>query len=72
MMVENGTFEMPVHNNPPCVPPNMQSHSYTPDTFAQSYVTINSLRVVLVSDSYSSDTTDADFAGTNTFVEVLV
>ena len=69
-MVDDGTMEVPSHNNPPCVPANIQSHSYTPDTLQNSYFYIEGRLVILVGDSYSGDATAVDGAGTNTFLTV--
>ena len=69
-MDDTGTMEVPLHNNPPCVPANIQSHSYTPDTLANSYFYIEGKLVVLVGDSFSGDATAVDGAGTNSFVTV--
>ncbi len=70
IMVQNGHLLVPSHNNPPCVPPNIQSHSFTPNSFGQSYVTINGNKICLVGDSYTSDATAINGAGSNTFVDV--
>lgn len=70
VMVEDGTMEIPTHNNPPCDPPNLQSHSYSPSP-SQNYFYIEGKRIIVVGDSYSADATDVDGAGTNTFVEIL-
>ena len=69
MMVIDGTMEVPDHNNPPCVPPNILSHSFTADITQQSFVTIGDVPVSLVGDNYSTDQTDITGAG-QTFVEV--
>lgn len=69
-MVDDGTFEVPTHNNPPCAPANLQSHSYTPNSLANGYFYIAGKRVVLVGDSYTTDPTTATGAGTNTILTV--
>ena len=71
IMVEDGTMEIPSHNNPPCTPPNMQSHSYSPDTFGQNFVTIEGKKMVLLNDSYSGDNTWISSSGSNSFVGVI-
>lgn len=70
VMVDDGTMDVPTHNNPPCVPPNLQSHSYEPDTLANSYFYIEGKLAVLLGDSFSGDATAVDDAGTNGFVTV--
>jgi hypothetical protein len=70
VMVDDGTLIIPSHLNPPCTPGTLASHNFTPDTLAQSFVTVEGHAVVLEGDSYSSDPTTIDSAGSNSFVEV--
>lgn len=70
IMVEDGTMEVPSHLPPSCIPP-LETHSYSPDTFGQTFVTIEGLKMCLVGDSYSPDPTEIDSAGSNGFVEVV-
>jgi hypothetical protein len=70
VMVADGQFMIPSHNNPPCVPPNIQSHAYTPDALQNSYFYIGGLLVVVVGDDYTPDPTEATGAGTNTFLTI--
>lgn len=70
IMVDDGTLEVPTHNNPPCTPPNNLSHSFPVDTLAQSFFTIEGKKVVLLGDSSSGDATDIDSQGSNSFMSV--
>lgn len=71
IMDEDGTLEVPTHNNPPCVPPNNQSHSLSIDSFGQSFVTIEGKKMVLVGDANTGgDATDVNGAGSNSFVSI--
>jgi len=70
VMVEGDTMEVPTHLNPPCTPGTPAGHSYPVNTFAQSYVTVEGNKIVLLGDSYSGDATDVDNQGSNNFVEV--
>ena len=70
IMVEDGTLEVPSHNNPPCTPPNFSTHSFTSDTFVQSFTKIEGKKVLLVGDSFSGDNTFISGEGGNTFVEI--
>lgn len=69
IVVEDGKLDIPTHLYQ-SIPPLSHSHSFSPDTFLQSFVTVEGLKAVLVGDSYSSDPTEVDGTGSNTFVEV--
>jgi len=68
IMVTNGTMEIPVHNNPPCIPPNLLSHSFSPSA-SQSFVTIAGTLMSLLGDS-GAESTSIDGVGSNDFVTV--
>ena len=70
IMIENGTLEVPTHLNPPCTPGIPQSHSFTPNTFNQSFVTIEGKKICTLGDSYSGDATEIDNQGSNSFVDI--
>lgn len=71
-MVEDGTLEVPTHNNPPCIPPNMQSHSFIPNNIQNTFVFIESNLVCVIGDYYTSDTTTIDNQGNNSFVDINI
>ena len=68
IMVTDGTMEIPVHNNPPCIPPNLLSHSFSPSA-SQSYVTIVGTLMSLLGDA-GAESTSIDGVGSNDFVTV--
>lgn len=70
VMVDDGTLDIPSHLNPPCSPGTPGSHTFTPNTLAQSFVTVEGNIVVLDGDSYTPDPTAIDSPGSNGFVEV--
>jgi len=72
MMVQDGTMEIPSHwyATVPIDVKLYHSHSFSPDTLSQSFVTIEGKKLVLVGDAYSSDPTAVTGAGSNNFVEV--
>lgn len=70
VMVDDGTLDIPSHLNPPCTPGTPASHNFTPDTTAQSFVTVEGHAVITEGDSYSSDPTAIDDAGSNSFVSI--
>jgi len=70
VVVDDGTLVVPSHNNPPCVPSNIQSHNFTLNSFAQSFVTVNGLKIAVDGDSYTGDITFIDNVGSNSFVQV--
>ena len=70
IIINGDQLDVPIHNNPPCVPPNNIPHTYNIDTVAQSWVTINNIPICLVGDSFAGDLTEIDDAGTNTFVTI--
>jgi hypothetical protein len=69
IMDESGTLVVPSHEYN-LVPPLFHSHSFTPNTFAQSFVTIENKKIVLLGDSYSGDLTTIDSVGSNSFVDI--
>ena len=71
VMVDDGTLEVPSHLNPPCSPGTPASHSFTPDTLAQSFVFVEAKKVALLGDSFSGDATSINSQGTNSFVDVV-
>jgi len=71
VMVDDGDVLVPSHLNPPCTPGTPSSHSFTPDTIAQSFVTVEGNAVILDGDSYLADPTVIDSPGSNSFVEVI-
>jgi len=68
IMVTDGTMEIPVHNNPPCIPPNLLSHSFSPSA-SQTYVTIAGTLMSLLGDS-GAESTSIDGVGSNDFVTI--
>jgi hypothetical protein len=69
IVVEDGTMEIPSHQYQ-VMPPLFHSHSFSPDTIAQSFFTIEGNKIVQVGDSYSSDPTSIDGAGSNSFMVI--
>lgn len=72
VMVEDGIMVIPTHEYSTGPPPLYHSHNYACNTFQQLYVKVNGKKVVLVGDTYSSDATDIETQGSNTFVTVTV
>lgn len=70
VMVDDGTLDIPSHLNPPCTPGTPGTHNFTPNVTAQTFVTVNGNPIILDGDSYSTDATAIDSAGSNSFVEV--
>ena len=70
IMVDDGTLEVPSHLNPPCTPGTPASHSFTPNTFQQTFAKVNGRKMVLVGDSFSGDATNMNGAGSNNIADV--
>jgi hypothetical protein len=71
VMVEDGELLVPEHNNPPCIPPNLNAHAFIANNLFNNYFYINNKLIILVGDEYSTDATEVDNAGSNDFFEVI-
>ena len=69
VMVEDGNMDIPTHQYV-LIPPLFHSHTFTPDTLGQGFVTIEGKKMCLLGDSYSGNATDIDSMGSNTFVDI--
>ena len=69
MMVEDGKMNIPSHQYI-ILPPAFHSHSFSPDTITDTFVTVAVKKICQVSDSYSSDATNINGDGSNSFVTI--
>lgn len=69
IMVEDGTLEVPLHKyqNSPAL---FHSHSFSVNSFQQSFAKINGKRIILLGDNYSNDITTINNQGSNTFCDI--
>jgi len=69
VVTDSNILTVSPHTPPDCMSPP-SGHSYPITDLQQSFVTIEGEKIVLIGDSYSSDSTVITNAGINTFCQI--